>query len=188
VRHPRRSGGAGIRHLIDRRGFLSACAAALLWPVARRASGAAASSSSALPETTLRALAASDFVYVSPLRTDGRESTCHGEVWFAWLDGSVVLNTASTTWKARSLAKGLDRARIWVGNYGPWKRMLSRNESFRGGPSFEVSAAVVRDDAVIDRLLAVYDRKYPDEIGKWRERMRSGYFDGARTVIRYTPR
>jgi len=45
----------------------------------------------------------------------------------------------------------------------------------------------VNDDALLDRLLAIYDRKYPGEIDKWRDRMRSGYADGSRILIRYTP-
>jgi hypothetical protein len=36
-------------------------------------------------------------------------------------------------------------------------------------------------------LLALYDQKYPDEIGKWREPMRQGYADGSRVLIRYRP-
>ena len=39
----------------------------------------------------------------------------------------------------------------------------------------------------MDRLLAVYDVKYPKEIGEWRGRMRDGYRDGSRLLIRYTP-
>jgi hypothetical protein len=140
-----------------------------------------------LSAEAVRALEKSEFVYVSPLRSDGRESTCHGEVWYAWLDGAVVLNTAAGTWKARSLKRGLDRARIWVGNHGTWKRAPGRNGSFRKAPSFEAKAAFVKDDAVVDRLLAVFDEKYPDEIGEWRDRMRDGYFDGSRLMIRYTP-
>jgi hypothetical protein len=140
-----------------------------------------------LPASVVRALDTSEYVYVSPLHSDGRESTCHGEVWYAWLDGAVVLNTAPKTWKARSIEKGLDRAHIWVGNYGVWKRMLTRNEEFRKGPSFDARAEIVKDDTLIDRVLAVYDKKYPEEIAKWRSRMRDGYFDGSRLLIRYTP-
>lgn len=190
MRDPRGRGGSGIRYLIDRRAFLGACGAALAWPLLRPAWAAEAGAperSGGLPAETLRALEKSEFAYVSPLRSDGSESTCHGEVWYAWLDGAVVLNTATTTWKARSLARGLDRARIWVGNHGTWKRALGRNEDFRKAPSFDAKAALVKDDALIDRLLGVYDTKYPDEIGEWRERMRKGYFDGSRLVIRYTP-
>ena len=91
------------------------------------------------------------------------------------------------SWKARSVAKGLDRARIWVGDHGGWTRVLGHNEAFRAGPSFDARAALVRDEALLDRLLSIFEAKYPDEIGKWRDRMRKGYADGTRVLIRYTP-
>jgi hypothetical protein len=181
----------GIRYLIDRRSFLGACGAALVWPFVRPAWAAHHEKSDgdgALATETVRALETSEYVYVSPLRSDGRESTCHGEVWYAWLDGAVVVNTAAGTWKTRSLKKGLDGARIWVGNHGTWKRVVGRNEAFRKGPSFDARAEFVKDDALIDRVLAVFDEKYPKEIGEWRGKMRDGYFDGSRLLIRYTPR
>ncbi len=142
----------------------------------------------ALPDALSEALERSPFVYVSPLRSDGSESRCHGEVWYAWLEGAVVLNTASTTWKARALEQGLDRARIWVGDYGPWKGSLgSRSDAFRKGPEFLARAEISRDVALGERVLEVYARKYPDEIDAWRERMRKGLADGSRLLIRYRP-
>ena len=39
----------------------------------------------------------------------------------------------------------------------------------------------------LDRLLAAYETKYPAEIADWRDKMRSGYADGTRTLVRYTP-
>lgn len=140
-----------------------------------------------LPAETVRALEQSDFVYVSPLRSDGQESTCHAEVWYGWLDGAVVLLTGAQTWKARSLARGLTRTRIWVGNHGRWKQLLGRNEDFRKAPSFEAKASPSKNDALLDRLLALYDEKYPAEIANWRDRMRNGYHDGSRVLIRYEP-
>jgi hypothetical protein len=190
VRDPRGRGGAGIRHLIDRRTFLGACGAALTWPLLRPAWAGEADArtrSEGLSAELLKALEKSEYAYISPLRSDGRESTCHGEVWYAWLDGAVVVNTAPKTWKARALKRGLDRARIWVGDYGTWKRALGRNEDFRKAPSFDAKATVTRNAALLDRLLAVFDEKYPDEIGEWRDKMRDGFFDGSRLLIRYTP-
>jgi len=133
------------------------------------------------------ALEKSGFVYVSPLRSDGQESTCHAEVWFAWLDGSVVLITGSERWKARSIARGLDKARIWVGDHGRWKKLVGRNEDFRQAPKFDARAEAVKDEALLERMLAVFERKYPAEIANWRDKMRSGFRDGSRTLIRYTP-
>lgn len=168
--------------MIDRRAFLGGAlgaTVALLLPGARKATAASSELAGAL--------AKSPYVYVSPLKSDGGESRCHGEVWYGWFDGSVVLITGSDRWKSRALAKGLDRARIWVGDYGRWKQMIGKNEEFRAGPVFDARAEIVKDAALLDRLLARYDQKYPEEIGKWRDRMRAGYADGSRVLIRYTP-
>jgi hypothetical protein len=136
----------------------------------------------------LKLLESSPFVYISPIKNDGKESTCHAEVWFAWLDDSVIITVAADRWKARALGRGLDKARIWVGAHGRWKaRLGGRNEAFRDAPNFFAHAEQVKDEATIDRLLEVYGRKYPGEIDKWRDAMRSGNADGSRIMIRYRP-
>lgn len=141
----------------------------------------------ALAPETERELAKSRYVYISPLGLDGAESRCHGEVWYGWIDGAVVIITKATTWKTRSLGRGLDRARIWVGDHGRWKRTLARNHAFRSGPSFTAKASIMRDAKLFDRLLERFETKYPDEIGNWRDRMRAGFADGSRVLIRYGP-
>lgn len=174
--------------MIDRRSFLQVAAGALLWPAARAlAADDAADEKHGDAKGLETALDESGFVYVSPLRSDGSESTCHGEVWFAHLDGAVVLITATTTWKARALRRGLDRARIWVGDHGRWKKLVGRNEAFRAAPSFEARAETVQDEDLLRHLLARFDQKYPEEIGAWRDRMEQGYHDGSRLLIRYSP-
>ena len=186
MRDPFWRGGPGIRDLgaiglLGRREFLAGCAGAALWPLLRGAAHAA----SALPTDLLEN---SPFVYISPLRADGGESTCHGEVWYGWIDGAVVINTAPSTWKSRALAKGRDRARIWVGDHGRWKQMIGRNEDFRGAPHFDARVESVKGgDQLLDRLLVVYERKYPREIANWRDKMRAGYRSGERLLLRYTP-
>ncbi len=180
MRNPRRRGGPGIRHLIQRREFLLIALGAALAP---RGLARAAAAEPALDT----ALERSGFVYVSPLRADGKESRCHGEVWFGWLDGAVVLITARERWKARAVLQGLDRARIWVGDHGTWKQLVGHNQEFRQAPSFDARAAVVNDAALLERLIASYELKYPEEIGRWRDRFRQGFADGSRVLIRYTP-
>jgi hypothetical protein len=175
-------------HGIPRRAFLGGAAATLaafaLETVLPRRSWAAAT----LPDATLRALESSPFVYVSPLRKGGAESACHGEVWYAWLDGGVVLITARSGWKARSaLEKGLDRARIWVGDHGRWKGLTGKNEGFRAAPSFDARVSQVKDPATLDRLIAAYGTKYPAEIERWRDRFREGFKSGERVLLRYEP-
>ncbi len=140
-----------------------------------------------LPQTTRELLAASPYVYISPLKSDGEESRCHGEVWYAWLDGAVVVTVAADRWKARALKAGLDSARIWVGDHGRWNGLLSKNEDFRQAPSLVARAEQVKDEQVLEQLLAAYEKKYPKEIERWRDRMRSGYHDGSRILIRYVP-
>ena len=130
----------------------------------------------------------SPFAYISPLKSNGKESTCHAELWYAWIDEAVVVTVASDRWKATALAKGLDHARIWIGDHGLWKTWYGgRNEAFRAAPHFDARGERVRDADLLERLLAVYETKYPSEIAQWREPMRSGNADGSRIMIRYTP-
>jgi len=96
----------------------------------------------------------SGFVYVSPLKSDGSESSCHGEVWYGWLDADVVLITSRTSWKARAVARGLERTRIWVGDHGRVGRVLGSGDAFRKGPSFEARGQKSGDAALLERLLA----------------------------------
>jgi hypothetical protein len=136
------------------------------------------------PAPVRDALAKSPLVYVSPLRADGAESTCHGEVWFFVDQGDVVLATGKDGWKARALGKGLDRARLWVGDLGPAK---GPDGPFRKAPTFMTRARLEPDRAAFDRLLEEYGKKYPAEWDKWQPRFRKGYDEGSRVVIRYTP-
>ena len=151
---------------------------ALAWPLPSRA---------ALAPDLIGLLERSGFVYVSPLKSDGSESSCHGEVWYGWLDACVVLITARTSWKALALARGLERTRIWVGDHGRVGRVLGSGDAFRKGPSFEARGQQSRDAALLEHLMATYRRKYPNEIGSWESRMRSGFESGERSLIRYTP-
>jgi hypothetical protein len=141
--------------------------------------------SASLPITLLEQ---SPYVYVSPLLRNGKESSCHAELWFAWIDDSVVVTVARDRWKATALEKGLNGARVWVGDHGRWKTMLGgRNEDFLTAPNFYAKAEQVEDKKMIEPLLTVYAKKYPAEISKWRDRMRSGNADGSRIMIRYRP-
>ena len=143
---------------------------------------------SAAGRPTTALLEESPFVYISPLRSNGEESTCHAELWYAWLDGAVVVTVARDRWKASAIARGFDRARIWVGDHGRWKTWYGgSNEAFRQAPRFDAIGERVKDDALLERLLAIYEHKYPDEIADWRDRMRQGNADGTRVLLRYTP-
>ena len=175
---------------IDRRQFLvaglaGAASAFALSPALL--AGTRARAAGALSSDIVKQLATSPFVYISPIRTNGTESKCHAELWYAWLDDAVVVTVATSGWKAQSVERGLDRARLWVGDHGRWKGFFSNNEKFRSAPSFLARAEIVKDSGAIERLLSVYEEKYPDEIADWRDDMRAGSRDGTRVVLRYSP-
>ena len=130
----------------------------------------------------LGAARTSPLVYVSPLKKDGSESRCHGEVWFFIDGGDVVLSTSVKSWKARSLGMGRKQARVWVGDFGPY---AGAKDKVNAAPGFLANASLDRDPATFTRLLEAYGKKYPDEWGKWKPRFESGYADGSRVVIRY---
>ena len=172
---------------MDRRRFLARSLAAFAGLAGVGSSLLTPRRVAAAPALSKELLEKSPFVYVSPLRSDGNESTCHAEVWYAWLDDAVVLIVSSDRWKARAIDRGLSKTRIWVGNHGRWKGLVSNNEEFRKAPSFVARGERVKDAKLLDRLLASYETKYPAEIGSWRDRMRNGYADGSRVLIRYRP-
>jgi len=194
---PRGHGAAPARPgpAISRRAFVAGALA--LWAAPWRAragtpappmAGLVGSDGKVVPELAA-ALEKIELVYVNPRLADGSASTCHAEMWFAWLDGCVVTTTAREGWRARAQARGLDRARLWFGNFGRWKSGVAgaRNEAFRRGPNFEARVTRENDPALLDRLLAAYERKYPAEIGRWRERMRREVASGERVILRYRP-
>ena len=88
----------------------------------------------------------------------------------------------------QAIARGLANARIWVGDHGRWKNWYGgTNEAFRQAPKFEARGERVKDDALLERLLALYEKKYPAEIAQWRGPMREGNADGSRVLLRYVP-
>jgi len=163
---------------LSRRTFLAGSALALAGlslPRFTRAAG---------PEAALAAAEKSPLIYVSPLKGDGAESSCHAEVWFIKEGSDLLVVTDAKRWRAACIAKGLDRARIWVGDYGVWKRS---GGAYRNGPSLDARAVLDRDTASHAKALEVFGQKYADEWGRWGPRFRNGLASGERVMIRYSP-
>ena len=171
--------------MMDRRTFLGASLALVSTPAVSML--ARADRHGVVSPALERTLEASPFVYLSPLRSNGRESTCHAEVWYAWLDGTVVMIVSRDRWKASAIRRGLTSARVWVGDYGRWKRVLGSDETFREGPSFDAKGSLSEDPALLEELIAAYQKKYPNEIEKWAPRFRNGLNEGSSVLIRYEP-
>lgn len=169
---------------ISRRRFLE-CAAlvpgVLAFPSFARGEEAFAPSPDAVS-----AIAKSPLIYLTPLKSDGSESACHSEVWFAGSGRELFVVTSADRWRARAIGRGLDRARIWVGDFGVWK---DAGDRFRRAPTFVARGALIpkADAAVIDSALSAFGAKYADAWGKWGPRFENGLADGTRVLIRYRP-
>ncbi|MGD9602422.1 MAG: hypothetical protein AB7O21_06450 [Gammaproteobacteria bacterium] len=162
---------------LNRRQLLVHGAALLLGaPALTRAAGAA--------DTAVRtALDTSPLIYLTPLQKDGRESSCQAEVWFVPHEGDVYVSTATGAWRAVAVTRGLTRARIWVGDFGVWKRA---KEAYRAAPTTLVEGRLETDAARQAQVLERFGGKYVAEWDKWGPRFRDGLADGSRVLLRYS--
>jgi hypothetical protein len=132
------------------------------------------------------AIGKSKLIYITPIKSDGKESSCHAEVWF-YADGAdLLVVTKEELWRSQAVKRGLDRARIWVGDHGVWKRS---NDAFRDSPSFLAQAEHISSDAkAVGRTLKGMGPKYAGEgWGTYGPRFEKGLADGSRVLLRYRP-
>ena len=129
------------------------------------------------------ALSKARLIYLTPLKTDGSESKCHGEVWFAFDGTEIYVNTQMDAWRANAIRKGLTSSRIWVGEYGVW---TSSDGAYKNAPSLEVSGKLETDAAEWDRVLPLFGAKYTKEWSSWGPRFKNGLEDGSRVLLRYS--
>jgi hypothetical protein len=134
--------------------------------------------------TALAAAAKSPLIYVSPLKSDGSESSCHAEVWFVMDGDDLLVVTSPERWRAACISKGSKQARIWVGDFGAWKKSAG---AFRQAPTFVASASIDGDTAVHARALDAFGKKYSSGWAEWGPRFQKGLASGERVLIRYAP-
>ena len=84
----------------------------------------------------------SDLIYLTPIRSDGEESSCQAEVWFVADGDDLYIVTASDSWRARAVRKGLHDTRIWIGDLGEWK---STDGKYRSLPQLDMKGSEVLD-------------------------------------------
>ena len=125
----------------------------------------------------------SNLIYLSPLLADGRESTCHGEVWFVNDGAKIFVVTKADAWRAEALRRGLTAA-IWIGEFGVW---TSAKEKYRSAPYLVAAGQLETDPALHARILKLFGSKYANEWGKWGPRFRDGLADGSRVMLCYQP-
>lgn len=159
--------------MITRRTLLgTAAAAALVAPFARG------------NEALQTAMSESPLIYLTPLQSSGAESRCQAEIWYALHEGAMYVVTATEAWRSEAIRRGLDRARIWVGDVGGWH---GADGSYRNLPVVEATASVELDAARREQVLAAMGVKYADEWPTWGPRFRNALADGSRVMLKYQP-
>lgn len=160
--------------MISRRILLKTTAAATLLPMLGRA------------QTSWRQAAEeSPLIYLTPLQSNGAESACQAEIWFAAVEGDFYVVTPADAWRSQAIGKGLTRTRIWVGDVGMWK---DSDRAYKSLPMLEAEAGQETDAAVQEKVLEAMGGKYSgDGWGRWGPRFRNGLADGSRVMLRYGP-
>ncbi|MBD3649012.1 MAG: hypothetical protein HUJ31_16525 [Pseudomonadales bacterium] len=126
----------------------------------------------------------SDLIYLTPIKSNGEESSCQSEIWFVTDGTDLFVCTGTESWRAQAPRKGLTRTRIWVGDLGNWR---GTDGKYKRLPQLEATAGIVDDKAQQDEILDLFGDKYPVSWVVYGPRFRSGLEDGSRTMIRYRP-
>lgn len=111
------------------------------------------SSETEIPEE----LETAKLIYLTPIKTDGEESKCQGEVWFVYLDSRLYVTTATDAWRAEAIRKDLKDARIWIGDYGVWTRA---EEKYKEGPELMLEGSIFDDEDKLPEILEAFTEKY----------------------------
>lgn len=114
----------------------------------------------------------SKYVYIQSTRKDGSLSKA-AEIWFLHHDGAVYVGTRPTSWRAKRIKAGRPQAQIAIGK--------------TDGPSFKATGAIVKEPATEKLMLETFAKKYPDGWPRYEKEFRSGFADGSRVLIKYTP-
>ena len=130
------------------------------------------------------AIMSSALIYLTPIQSNGDESSCQAEVWFVHDGVDMYVCTSSRSWRAQAPVRGLNRARIWVGDLGAWKKTKGKYKEL---PHLEAEATVVSDEAITQKALDLFGDKYPMQWIVYESRFRNGLADGSRSMLRYRP-
>ena len=124
----------------------------------------------------------SQLIYLTPLLTNGQESTCKAEIWFVHHNAEIFVVTQADAWRAEAVRRGLSRASIWIGEFGPWKKA---NDKYRSAPHLTIEGQLEVDAKVHAAVLDSYAKKYAAEWSSWGPRFNKGLADGSRVMLRY---
>ena len=126
-------------------------------------------------------LETSKLIYLTPIKSDGEESKCQGEVWFVYLDSQIYVTTATDAWRAEAIRNDLTDARIWIGEFGNWTRA---KEKYKEAPELMIEGEIFEDEEKMPEILKAFNDKYPGE-GQYPRVFKEQIEDGKRVVLRY---
>jgi hypothetical protein len=125
-----------------------------------------------LTEAQGELLGNSRYVYISSQRKDGSFGS-PAEIWYLFHDGAVWVGTPPKSWRARRIKAGRPDAKIAIGKID--------------GPSFRAKGEIVKDTKVEELLFTTFANKYSEGWPRHEQSFRSGFKDGSRILIKYTP-
>ena len=128
------------------------------------------------------ALQSSDLVYLTPIKTNGKESRCQSEIWFVWDGLDIYVCTKTDSWRARASLMGLEHTRIWVGDLGVWTQA-----KYKELPRISAVSSIVDDPKTIHKSLEMLGEKYPLGWLRWGPIFKKEMTSGERSLIRYRP-
>jgi hypothetical protein len=126
----------------------------------------------ALSDPQRELLANSRYVYISSQRKDGGFGA-PAEIWYFFHDGAIWVGTTPQSWRAKRIKAGRPNARIAIGK--------------TDGPTLAAKGEIVKDPKVEELMFTAFANKYPEGWPKHEQRFRSGFKDGSRILIKYTP-
>jgi len=119
------------------------------------------------------ALEKATYVYVQSERASG-ELGKPAEIWFLVVGDDVYVGTKPTTHRVKRIQAGRTRARVAIGS--------------ADGPAYDAVASLSTDEAMEQRLLADFAKKYPDRWPTHAEGFTKGFETGERVLVKYSPR
>ena len=124
-----------------------------------------------LPASLKEELTNSRGVFVVPADRAGRKAPV--AVWFVYQNGVLYVMSPSRDTRVRSIQTGQPRATIFVGT--------------ADGPSFTATGAIVNDPKIHDLVFVEMQKKYTVQWLQFGGRLRAGFSNGSRVLIKYTP-
>jgi len=164
--------------MINRRKLIIAGCGALVTSVLPRVA------SSAQRPNLQQSIDSSDLIYLTPIRNNGKESSCQAEVWFVPDGTDLYIVTAAEAWRAQAVKQGLTQARIWIGDLGQWRGTKGKYKTL---PKMEATATLITSAAEHKNILDGFGKKYPMSWLVYESRFRDGLADGSRVMLRYQP-